>query len=258
MEQEMQKRRERIEKWRAEKKKREMESMKQEAVSAAQEINAVIEAKSGGKWSLEDDNDDEEGGASKEGKNAEEEDEDPLDAYMAEVQKEVKKLKGVGGIVKGTKANDTQETNNGTEGKKKGIVIMTGVAKKQDANKKPSRGELVEQNQDGLEYSSEDEEAGLEDAMNKIANKGKKDLIKIDHNKIDYQPFVKEFYREVPELARMTPAEVEAYREELEGIRVKGKNVPKPIKTWSQCGVSSKILEILKKNNYEKPTPIQV
>lgn len=45
--------------------------------------------------------------------------------------------------------------------------------------------------------------------------------------------------------------------QELEGIRVKGKGCPKPIKTWAQCGVSKKMLEALKKQDYEKPTPIQ-
>ena len=74
---------------------------------------------------------------------------------------------------------------------------------------------------------------------------------------IEYMPFVKDFYREVPELSKMTDAEVELYREELEGVKVKGKNCPKPIKNWPQCGVSSKILELLKKNGYEKPTSIQ-
>ena len=39
---------------------------------------------------------------------------------------------------------------------------------------------------------------------------------------------------------------------------MKGKNVPKPIKNWPQCGVSSKILNSLKRQSYEKPTPIQV
>lgn len=43
----------------------------------------------------------------------------------------------------------------------------------------------------------------------------------------------------------------------LEGIRVKGKGCPKPIKTWAQCGVSKKMLDALKKQDYEKPTPIQ-
>ena len=87
--------------------------------------------------------------------------------------------------------------------------------------------------------------------------------------------FRKDFYIEVPELAKMTDAEVDDYRTEMEGIKVsgsfneyvfthmfifkcKGKNVPKPIKNWPQCGVSSKILNLLKKYSYDKPTPIQV
>lgn len=55
----------------------------------------------------------------------------------------------------------------------------------------------------------------------------------------------------------MTAEEVEAYRVELEGIRVRGKGCPKPIKTWAHCGISKKELDILKKLGFEKPTPIQ-
>lgn len=45
--------------------------------------------------------------------------------------------------------------------------------------------------------------------------------------------------------------------QELEGIRVRGKNCPKPIKAWAHCGVSKKVFEALKKHNFEKPTPVQ-
>lgn len=47
------------------------------------------------------------------------------------------------------------------------------------------------------------------------------------------------------------------FRLEMEGITVKGKGCPKPIKSWVQCGISMKILNSLKKHGYEKPTPIQ-
>ncbi len=235
-------------------------------------------AASNKKWSLEDDADDEEDSSKKDGAGAEEEEEeDPLDAFMRENQKEVKKLKGgsfVRGIAKGVAGKSagaevsSAAPASGKEGaekpKKKGLVIMTGVAKSKAAESAAAaarRGEIVEQNQDGLEYSSEEErdESTLEDAMKELqaARSGKKEIMKIDHNKIVYEPFQKEFYREVPEIARMTGGEVELYREELEGIKVKGKNVPKPIKSWPQCGVSYKILEILKRSGYEKPTPIQ-
>ena len=35
-----------------------------------------------------------------------------------------------------------------------------------------------------------------------------------------------------------------------------GKTCPRPVKAWQQCGVTSKIFDILKAN-FEKPTPIQ-
>ena len=82
----MKKRRERIEQWRAEKKKKEME-----ANAEKEEPKVKAEAK---KWSLEDEEseDEEENGVNG---NADEEDElDPLDAYMTEVSKEVRKIKG--------------------------------------------------------------------------------------------------------------------------------------------------------------------
>ncbi|KAJ8665737.1 hypothetical protein QAD02_007399, partial [Eretmocerus hayati] len=135
-----------------------------------------------------------------------------------------------------------------------GVVIVTGVAKKKNQKQK---GELIEQNQDGLEYSSEEEGENLHETAAGLANKQKRELAKVDHTVTEYMRFDKIFYREVPEIARMTPEEVELYREELEGIQVKGKNCPKPIKTWAQCGVSKKELDILRKLAYEKPTPIQ-
>ena len=116
------------------------------------------------------------------------------------------------------------------------------------------------QNADGLEYSDEEDQGkNLDEIKDEIARKGKKELAKVDHAKQQYEPFQKSFYIEVPEIANMTSLEVEELRKELEGIQVRGKgNVPKPIKKWSQCGVSHRILETMKKLNYEKPTPIQV
>ena len=58
----------------------------------------------------------------------------------------------------------------------------------------------------------------------------------------------------------MYDAKVDEYRTDMEGIKVKGKNVPKPRKNWLQCGVSSKILKLLKKSTsppLSRPRPIQ-
>ena len=122
------------------------------------------------------------------------------------------------------------------------------------------KGELLHNNQDAMEYSEEEDNdtEELASALRSIAKKSKKkDLPVVDHRKVDYMPFRKDFYVEVPELAKMTKVEVDAYRNELEKIKIKGKECPKPVKTWAQCGLSSKILDVMKKNNYEHPTPIQ-
>ncbi|XP_033229972.1 probable ATP-dependent RNA helicase DDX46 isoform X2 [Belonocnema kinseyi] len=264
LEMEMQKRRERIERWRAERKKKEQEATKKDGKST---ILANLQMPSK-KWTLEDESDEEtpvmqncnkdtqeEEGDLKEDmglvkEELEVEDVDPLDAFMAEVQEEVRKVNKLDN-------KNPKTLNNGTNTgapQSGGVMIVTGVAKRKVQKHK---GELIEQNQDGLEYSSEEEGENLHETAAGIANKQKRELAKVDHTTTEYQIFRKSFYVEVPEIAKMTMEDVEAYKEDLEGIRVKGKGCPKPIKSWAQCGVTKKELEVLKRLGYEKPTPIQ-
>ncbi|XP_053319483.1 probable ATP-dependent RNA helicase DDX46 [Spea bombifrons] len=242
LEEEMRKRKERVEKWREEQRKRVVESI-------GELKKEIEEMRQGKKWSLEDDDDDEEEPAEGEKEEAEEETEevDSLDAYMEEVKEEVKKFNM--GSVKGG-----SEKKGGPTVTKVVTVVTTKKVATETTKKK---GELMENDQDAMEYSSEEEEVDLQTALTGFQTKQRKLLEPVDHGKIEYEPFRKNFYVEVPELAKMTPEEVSAYRLEMEGIVVKGKNCPKPIKTWVQCGISMKILTSLKKHAYEKPTPIQ-
>lgn len=255
LELEMLKRRERIEKWRAERKMKEME----ESGGSAAQLVILPPTK---KWSLEDDEDEDlplppnnevdekDDDVKDEIQNPDENEVDPLDAYMQGVQEEVRQIN----ITDMKKAGKTMPPASKPEAPNKKVMVLSGVAKNKIAKKK---GELMEQDQDALEYSSEGEGEDLQSAMSGLQGKQKKLLKAIDHTTVEYQPFRKNFYVEVPEIAKMTSEEVEEYRAELEGIKVRGKGCPKPIKTWAQCGVSKKVLDILKKQNYEKPTPIQ-
>lgn len=267
LEQEMNRRRDRVERWRAERKRKELENKKV----------IVLPTPTAKKWSLENESDDDDDvkevplnvkesppltilvaeSSNFEPKSddnnqtetendekmevqAEEVDEiDPLDAYMMEVNKEVRKVNKL------TKPQSKTSS---------GIVVMTGVAKK---NVEVNKGEMMEQNQDGLEYSSEEEVEDIKDTAANLANKHKKELAKIDHSGVNYMPFRKNFYVEVPELAKMSSTDVDAYKLELEGIQVKGKGCPKPIKTWAHCGISKKEMDVFKRLGFEKPTPIQ-
>lgn len=212
LELEMTKRRERIERWRAERKRKELENKKTD--KSAPVTSAAK------KWSLENESDDEEDVLREKEKDKEaekakveeipEEEVDPLDAFMQEVNKEVRKVNKI--------ANPL-----GTGG----VMVVSGIAKKTVDTKK---GEMMEQNQDGLEYSSEEEMEDIKDTAANLANKHKKELAKIDHSGVEYLPFRKDFYVEVPELSKMRQDEVDAYKKELEDIQVKGKGCPKPIK----------------------------
>ena len=59
---------------------------------------------------------------------------------------------------------------------------------------------------------------------------------------MNYEEFRKNFYVEVPELARITDAELADIHLSLDNMQVRGKTPPKPIKTWIQAGISMKIL----------------
>lgn len=87
--------------------------------------------------------------------------------------------------------------------------------------------------------------------------KKKKELPTINHAKINYEPFRKSFYVEPIELSELNEKEVDDLRLELDGIKVRGQDVPKPVVKWSQCGLPSQSLNVIQQLGYEKPTSIQ-
>ncbi|KAI4301520.1 hypothetical protein L6164_034791 [Bauhinia variegata] len=78
----------------------------------------------------------------------------------------------------------------------------------------------------------------------------------LDHSSIDYEPFNKDFYEEKPSISGMSDQDVADYRKSL-AIRVSGFDVPKPVKTFEDCGFSPQLMNSIKKQGYEKPTSIQ-
>ncbi|KAL3262401.1 hypothetical protein ABHI18_002796 [Aspergillus niger] len=92
-----------------------------------------------------------------------------------------------------------------------------------------------------------------------IANKAKKkkDIPAVDHKKVEYETFRKKFYTEPSDLAQMSDEEAASLRLELDGIKVRGVDVPKPVQKWSQCGLGVQTLDVIDKLGYEKTTSIQ-
>ena len=90
------------------------------------------------------------------------------------------------------------------------------------------------------------------------AKRKKKDIPSVDYSKLDLDPIRKNFWTEPSELSQLTEEETTELRLELDGIKVSGKDVPKPVQKWSHCGLTRPILDTVDQLGYEKPTAIQM
>ncbi|KZV57880.1 DEAD-box ATP-dependent RNA helicase 42 [Dorcoceras hygrometricum] len=279
LDEEMEKRRRRVQEWQELRRKEELEVQK-----LGGPVN-TDEPLSGKTWTLEGESDDEE--AAPEEKTAMDEDEtvnnviedstgesivnenvsipalpsdnnhaaeddeiDPLDAFMnSMVLPEVERLHNV-----------VESSNNMDPGVAQTTGKQNSVQPKKGTTKPMGRiipGEDSDSDYGDVKYDEDPQEDEDDEEFMKRVKKTKVEKLSIvDHSKIDYPPFRKNFYIEVKEINKMTPEEVAAYRKELE-LRIHGKDVPKPVKTWHQTGLSTKILDTIKKLNYEKPMAIQ-
>lgn len=76
----------------------------------------------------------------------------------------------------------------------------------------------------------------------------------MDPTKVAYKNFIKKFYIEIRNL---NSKEVNDMRVEID-VNVRGTNCPCPIQSWTQAGLPSIVMNLLKQRGYEKPTPIQM
>ncbi|EGT56138.1 hypothetical protein CAEBREN_02977 [Caenorhabditis brenneri] len=243
LEKEMERRRRNVELWRARKKKDELDL----ASEAAQDEKAKKNKKS---WNLDDEDDEDEfdtlGNQSSSENPAESSNPPPVKVEKMEVD-EKDEEDPLDAFMKGISAQNAKKAAQNVP-KKSGIVTIV-----QEEKPEPEKGQLLE-NEDNMDIVIDDFD--IETAAASLCHKGRM-LAATDHSKVYYRKFKKNFYIETEEIKKMTKAEVKAYREELDSITVKGIDPPKPIKTWAQCGLNLKMMNVLKKHGYTKPTSIQ-
>ncbi|PSR71793.1 hypothetical protein PHLCEN_2v12294 [Hermanssonia centrifuga] len=165
----------------------------------------------------------------------EDEDEvDPLDAFMTGVKEEVKKVN----------LEDIKKLN-----------AFKSSRVRLDERMVDEAGDEVEaQEPDELDAT----DLNPEDILALAAKKArKKDLAAVDHARIAYDPFRKEFYNAPPDIAAMTDDEADLLRLELDGIKIRGVDCPRPVTKWSHFGLPASCLDVIKKLGYAGPTPIQ-
>lgn len=153
-------------------------------------------------------------------KMADEDDIDPLDAFMDTLEQ--------------PKVNDRPNLAIGKTKKKQPQVFNSD-------------------DEDELEAVGED----TDDILAIAAKRKKKEIPTVDHSKMQYDPFRKNFYSESVELSDMSAEDVEILRAELENTKVRGVDPPKPLMKFSQGGFGAQILDVIRGMGYEKPSAIQ-
>ncbi|RLN72546.1 hypothetical protein BBJ28_00019160, partial [Nothophytophthora sp. Chile5] len=81
-------------------------------------------------------------------------------------------------------------------------------------------------------------------------------LAPVDHTAVHYEPFRKAFYTPHGDIAALSNQEIAALRKEL-SVRVEGSAVPAPVRSFMHLGFDRKMLAMLMKLGLEAPTAIQ-
>ncbi|XP_053308958.1 ATP-dependent RNA helicase DDX42 isoform X2 [Spea bombifrons] len=169
--------------------------------------------------------------------------EDPLEAFMAEVEDQA--------------ARDMRKLEEKDKEKKNARGIRDDIEEEDDQEayfrymaENPTAGLVPEEEEDNLEYDSDG---------NPIAPTTKRiidPLPPIDHSEIEYPPFEKNFYEEHEEITSQTPQQIVELRHKL-NMRVSGAAPPRPCSSFAHFGFDEQLMHQIRKSEYTQPTPIQ-
>ncbi|XP_073539197.1 ATP-dependent RNA helicase DDX42 [Phyllobates terribilis] len=169
--------------------------------------------------------------------------EDPLEAFMAEVEDQA--------------ARDMRKLEEKDKEKKNARGIRDDIEEEDDQEayfrymaENPTAGLQPEEEEDNLEYDSDG---------NPIASSTKRiidPLPPIDHTEIEYAPFEKNFYEEHEEITSLTPQLIVDLRNKL-NLRVSGAAPPRPASSFAHFGFDEQLMHQIRKSEYTQPTPIQ-
>ena len=226
-----------------------------------------------------------------EGGEGEDEDDDPLDVYMKSIQKDatMQDYEIVNMMINNTSNNDndnvdtnkiatiediTTNTNNNadthhtppTENDELFLSTLKSLTTdpQPNINTTTTTTKDIIYQEDTTEYINPSTSSFLtsstEDQWRKLKSSSEriKDLKQINHSTIPYEPFRKNLYIESPEITNLTDHDVALLRKSNSDIKIRGKDIPKPILTWYHCGLNTTITNILTQRQITKPFPIQM
>jgi len=78
----------------------------------------------------------------------------------------------------------------------------------------------------------------------------------LDHSKINYEEFNRNFYTEHAQIKSLTFDQVTDLRRKLD-VKVTGLTPPKPVTSFAHFGFDEQLMSVIRKSEFSQPTPIQ-
>eukprot|EP00041_Stephanoeca_diplocostata_P023722 m.588588 g.588588 ORF g.588588 m.588588 type:complete len:791 (+) comp22365_c0_seq16:126-2498(+) len=160
--------------------------------------------------------------------------EDPLDAFMAGIEKTVAKEKKVPAKPVAKPRRDDFEDEDDQD------TFFEVMAKRKEEE---GDEEVVEYDDNG--YPIRKQKESLMEVIPPV-----------DHDKMSYLPIEKIFYEEHPDITALSTAQVHDLRRKL-AVKVSGFEPPKPIVSFAHCGFDPELIAVIQRQGYSTPTPIQ-
>lgn len=184
----------------------------------------------------------------RQGTNDSDDDDDPLDQFMAGIEQQVQKEK-----VRSQKREEREADSGSTEAK----GIRTDI---DDEDDEESYYRYMEENpMAGVRDDGSDIEIDYDEDGNPIAppkNRNIDPLPPIYHSEIEYEKFEKNFYVPHEDISSLSESQVVDLRRTL-GVKVSGPEPPKPVTSFGHFGFDEALIKAIRKAEYTQPTPIQ-
>ncbi|CAF4931584.1 unnamed protein product [Pieris macdunnoughi] len=169
---------------------------------------------------------------------------DPLDAYMAGLEQQA--------------AKDLM-TSKENEATGKGDVARGTRGDIDDMDDEESYYKYMEDNPLTAADDGSDVEIEYDEDGNPIPPPKKKfidPLPPIDHSEIRYETFEKNFYTPHEDIEKLTNEQVEELKNNL-GVKISGPEPPRPVSSFAHLGFDEQLMKAIRRSEYSQPTPIQ-
>lgn len=194
--------------------------------------------------------------ADKTEKDDDEDEDDPLDNFMASIEVQARKDKE-------TSKKHEKEASSGEITKKPPLPLKYKLGRTdiEGDDDQESYFEWVEENADKLGAQvdiDQDEEIEYDEYGNPLPAKKKMidPLPSIDHSKINYEEFNKNFYTEHSQIKELNGDQVADLRKKLD-VKVTGLKPAKPVTSFAHFGFDELLMSVIRKSEFSQPTPIQ-